>query len=131
MAAEQLSDLQLAFMAELWAAGEATAAEVQERLAANGRVLAPTTVSTVLRRLEVQGWVAHRERGRLFIYRPAVSRQEVTGSMLDRITGSLFGGDLPALVSQLLDGRQVHKRDLDAIRALIEQKEKETDGRSR
>jgi BlaI family penicillinase repressor len=129
MAAEQLSDLQLAFMGAMWAAGEATAAEVQERLAAQGRALAPTTVSTVLRRLEAQGWVTHRERGRLFIYRPAVSRQEVTGSMLDRITRSLFGGDLPAVVSQLLDGRQVRKRDLEAIRALIEQKEKE--GRSR
>jgi BlaI family transcriptional regulator, penicillinase repressor len=123
MAAEQLSDLQLAFMNTLWALEEATGAEVQERLAAEGRPLAPTTVSTVLRRLEAQGWVTHRERGRQFIYRPAVSRREATGNMLDRITRSLFGGDLPAVVSQLLDGRRVGKRDLEAIRALIEQKE--------
>jgi BlaI family transcriptional regulator, penicillinase repressor len=125
MAAEQLSDLQLAFMGALWEAGEGTAAEVQEALAAGGRVLAPTTVSTVLRRLEAQGWVTHRERGRQFIYRPTASRQEVTGGMLDRITRSLFGGDLPAVVSQLLDAGTVRRRDLEAIRVLIEQKEKE------
>jgi predicted transcriptional regulator len=125
MAAEQLSDLQLALMSALWDAGEGTAADVHEALGARGRVLAPTTVSTVLRRLEAQGWVTHRERGRQFIYRPTASRREVTGGMLDRITRSLFGGDLPAVVSQLLDAGTVRRRDLDAIRVLIEQKEKE------
>jgi|SRR3954452_11844170 BlaI family penicillinase repressor len=125
MAAEQLSDLQLAFMSVLWDAGEATAGEVQERLASAGRPLAPTTVSTVLRRLEGQGWIRHRERGRQHVYRTAVSRQEVTGGMLARITRSLFGGDVPAVVSQLLDASQVRKRDLEAIRALVAQKEKE------
>jgi predicted transcriptional regulator len=125
MAAEQLSDLQLAFMTALWDLGEGTGADVLERLAREGRTLAPTTVSTVLRRLEAQGWVRHRERGRQFIYRPTASRREVTGGMLDRITRSLFGGDLPAVVSQLLEAGNVRKRDLEAIRELIEQKEKE------
>ena len=84
-------------------------------------------MSTVLRRLESQGWVSHRERGRQFIYRAAVSRDEVTGGMLARITRSLFGGDVPAVVSQLLDAGNLRKRDLDAIRTLIDQKEREKD----
>jgi BlaI family transcriptional regulator, penicillinase repressor len=125
MAAEQLSDLQLAFMRVLWDLGEGTASDVLERLEADGRALAPTTVSTVLRRLEAQGWIRHRERGRQFVYRSAVSRQEVVGGMLARITRSLFGGDVRAVVSQLLDTGNVRKRDLDAIRALLAQKEKE------
>jgi predicted transcriptional regulator len=125
MAAEQLSDLQLAFMNVLWEAGEATAGEVQQRLAGDGRAFAPSTVSTVLRRLEGQGWIRHRERGRQFVYRPAVSRQEVTEGVLARITRSLFGGDVPAVVSQLLDTASVRKRDLETIRALLAQKEKE------
>ena len=127
MAAEQLSELQLAFMRALWEGGEGTATDVLERLVAAGRTLAPTTVSTVLRRLESQGWVSHRERGRQFIYRAAVSRDEVTGGMLARITRSLFGGDVPAVVSQLLDAGNLRKRDLDAIRTLIDQKEREKD----
>ena len=85
MAAEQLTDLQLEFMRVLWEAGEGTVADVQDRLQAGGRALAPTTVSTVLRRLESQGWVSHRERGRQFIYRAAVSRDDATGDMLDRL----------------------------------------------
>ena len=128
MAAEQLSDLQLAFMRALWEGGEGTVADVQARLEAEGRSLAPTTVSTVLRRLETQGWVTHRERGRQFIYRSAVSRDEATGGMLDRLRQSLFGGDVPAMVSQLLDGGNLRQRDLDAIRALIDQKEQAREG---
>ena len=82
-------------------------------------------MSTVLRRLETQGWVSHRERGRQFIYRAAVSRDHATGDMLDRLRNALFGGDMPAMVSQLLDAGKLRKRDLDALRALIDQKEQE------
>src|SRR5687767_13934221 len=112
MAAEQLSDLQLALMTALWDLGEASVGAVQVELERAGRVLAPTTVATVLRRLEAQGWVTHRQQGRQFVYRAASSSDEVTGGVLDRITRALFGGDPSALVSHLLDSGSLRKRDL-------------------
>jgi BlaI family transcriptional regulator, penicillinase repressor len=123
MASEQLSDLQLALMVALWELAEATVGGVQAHLERGGRPLAPTTVATLLRRLEAQGWVKHRQQGRQFLYRAASSRDEVTGGVLERVTRSLFGGDATALVSHLLDSGSLRKRDLGAIRALIEQKE--------
>lgn len=123
MASEQLSELQLALMTALWDLREGTVSAVQEQLEKAGRSLAPTTVATLLRRLEAQGWVKHRQNGRQFLYRAASSRNEVTGGMLSRLTQSLFGGDPTALVSHLLDSGSLGKRDLGAIRALIEEKE--------
>src|SRR5687768_11024079 len=123
MASEQLSDLQLALMTALWELGEGTVSAVQERLDRAGRQLAPTTVATLLRRLEGQGWVKHRQQGRQFLYRAASSRDEVTGGVLERVTRSLFGGDPTALVSHLLDSGSLRKSDLGAIVALIEEKE--------
>ena len=123
MAAEQLSDLQLALMTALWNLGEASVGAVQAELERAGRELAPTTVATVLRRLEAQGWVTHRQQGRQFLYKAASSRDEVTGGVLDRITRALFGGDTSALVSHLLDSGSLRKRDLGAIRALLAEKE--------
>lgn len=120
---EPLSDVQLGFMQALWELGEGAVSEVQARLEASGRKLATTTVATVLRRLEAKGWVAHREEGRGFVYRAAISRQQATGSLVDRLTGTFFGGDVPALVSHLLDSRGVSKRDLEQIKRLIEAKE--------
>jgi BlaI family penicillinase repressor len=122
---EALSDAQLAFMQALWDRGEATVAEVMEHLAQSGRKLAPTTVATVLRRLEAKGWVGHREEGRGFLYRALVSRQETSGRLIERLTGALFGGNVPALVSHLLDSRGVSKRDLEQIKRLIEAREQE------
>jgi BlaI family transcriptional regulator, penicillinase repressor len=120
---EPLSDVQLGFMQALWDLGEGSVSDVQGRLEASGRKLASTTVATVLRRLEAKGWVTHREEGRGFVYRAAVSRERATGSLIDRLTGAFFGGDVPALVSHLLDSRGVTKKEIAEIKRLIEVKE--------
>jgi predicted transcriptional regulator len=124
VAEEQLSELQLALVQALWELGEGGVSDVQAWLERRGRKLAPTTVATVLRRLEAQGWVAHREQGRAFIYRAARSRQRATGRMLARITDSLFGGDVPALVSHLLESTRIEKREIDEIRRLLADRER-------
>jgi BlaI family transcriptional regulator, penicillinase repressor len=120
---KQLSELQLAVVRALWELGEGGVSEVLAAVARNGRELAPTTVATVLRRLEKDGWVEHRERGRQFVYRARVSREQATGGVIDRITRAFFGGSIPALVSQLLESEQVTSEDLALMRALIARKE--------
>ena len=57
-----LGDLQHAIMAVLWERGEATAARVHEALREE-RGLAPTTIATMLRKMEDKGVVAHRAEG--------------------------------------------------------------------
>jgi BlaI family penicillinase repressor len=118
-----LSELQLAVVRALWGLGEGTVSDVLREVVQSGRELAPTTVATVLRRLEKDGWVEHRERGRQFVYRARVSREQATGGVLDRITRGFFGGSIPALVSQLLESDQVSSDDLALMQALIARKE--------
>jgi predicted transcriptional regulator len=124
VAQEKLSELQLAFVQTLWELGEASVAQVQEALDRQGRKLAPTTVATVLRRLEAQGWVAHREQGRTFIYKASVSHRRAAGRMLNSLTRTLFGGDLPAMVSHLLESHKVDRQEIEELRRLIAEKEK-------
>jgi predicted transcriptional regulator len=120
---KQLTELQLAVVQALWELGEGGVSEVLSEVARNGRQLAPTTVATLLRRLENDGWVEHRERGRQFVYRARVSREQATGGMLDRITRAFFGGSVPALVCQLLESDQVSSQDLALMRTLIAREE--------
>ena len=122
MTQKQLSDLQLAVVRALWSLGEGTVSEVLTEVARSGREPAPTTVATVLRRLEKDGWVEHGERGRQFVYRALVSREQATGGVLDRITRAFFGGSIPALVCQLLESEQVSPEDLAVMRALLARK---------
>lgn len=99
----QLSDLQLALMRILWDRREANSLEVHSELLAHARELAPTTVATMLSRLEKKGLLTHRVEGRQFIYRPLVSEHEVRRSMLARLTDYFFRGDVTALVSHLVE----------------------------
>lgn len=115
----QLSDVQLAFLRVLWDLGEGSVAAVQAGLRAVGRDLAPTTVSTVLSRLEKKGLVAHVTRGRQYVYRAVLSEQEVRQSMLARVTEHLFGGDVTALVSHLLGAEPLDEDELAEIQALL------------
>lgn len=113
----QLSDLQLDLLRILWDRGEASASEVHAALA--GRELAPTTVATMLARLEKRGVLTHRAVGRQFVYRPAVSEQQVRRSMLERLTETFFRGDVSALVSHLVAGRDVAPGDLERVKRLL------------
>lgn len=115
----QLSDVQLAFLRVLWDLGEGSVAAVQAGLRAAGRDLAPTTVSTVLSRLEKRGLVAHQAQGRQYLYRALLSEQEVRRSMVSRVTEHLFGGDVTALVSHLLGAEPLADDELAEIQALL------------
>lgn len=120
----ELSELQLAVMRVLWQKKKAAVAEVQEALAPE-RDLALTTVATVLTRLEKAGLVAHRASGRHYLYRPLVSEEEVRRSMVSVLAERLFEGDVAALVSHLVNAREIKPGDLARVRQLIEAKERE------
>jgi predicted transcriptional regulator len=119
-----LTPLQLAMMRVLWRRGETTVADVHADIQEE-RSLALTTVATILTRLEKAGLVAHRQDGRHYLYRALVSEEEVRRSMVSSLAEHLFRGDVAALVSHLLTGREIAPGDLARVRQLIEAKEKE------
>jgi len=120
-----LSDLQLSVMHVLWVAGEATVADVHDALHPQ-RGLAPTTIATILSRLEKRGLVEHRSEGRQFVYRTRVTEEEVQRSMVAELTDLLFAGNPAELVSHLLSERDLDPQDLARVKAMIEAREKAT-----
>jgi predicted transcriptional regulator len=121
----QLGDLQLAIMQVLWDLGEATVTDVHQALLAD-RGLAPTTIATMLKKMEEKGVVAHRAEGRKFIYEPSVSRDHVRRSMVAEITERLFAGDPVALVTHLISRHEIRPEELSELERMIaEAKSKE------
>ena len=125
---QQLSDLQLAILRVLWSREEASVAEVQEALKPE-RDLAPTTVATMLSRLEKRRVVTRRTEGRQFIYRPAVAEQDVRRSMVGALIERLFEGDPAALVSHLIDERELGAQDVNRLKRLVAARSKRKGGR--
>ncbi len=120
----RLGDLQLRIMRILWSGGPMSVAEVQERL--GGEPLAYTTVATMLRKMENRHLVTHREEGRKFIYRAAVSAEDVTRSMADDLVDRLFEGSLAETVSHLLETREVSPDELTRLEQLIRRRRDES-----
>jgi predicted transcriptional regulator len=114
----QLTDLQVAIMRVLWDRREATVSDIHEALLAD-RGLAPTTVATLLSRLEKRGIVKHRSASRQYVYYPAVSESEVRRSMVSDLAERLFDGDVAELVSHLLSEREMTAGDLEKVKDLI------------
>jgi predicted transcriptional regulator len=121
----QLASLQLAIMRILWKKESATVADVREELACKGRELAYTTVATMLAKMERKGQVGHRAGAKAFVYHPLLRQENVSRSMVTDLADRLFGGDVPLMVSHLLDGCELSSDELVRLKALIRKKEQE------
>jgi predicted transcriptional regulator len=119
----RLGDLQVAILRVLWDEGEATVARVTEALA--GKRRAPTTIATMLSKMERRALVSHRVDGRQFVYRATISEQAVTHTMVADLTQRLFEGDVSALVGHLLRSEEIDREELVRLRAMIVQRERE------
>jgi predicted transcriptional regulator len=71
-----LGELEARIMRVMWPIGVATVREVLDALSASGRPLAYTTVMTVMCRLARKGILSRERRGKMHVYKPAVTRDE-------------------------------------------------------
>ena len=122
-----VTGLQLEVLRVLWRASSATVNEVHAALSAS-RDLAPTTVATLLKRLEKRGLVSHEKDGRQFRYRAVVQEEQVARRAVDEVAETVFSGDVTAFAAQLLQRKDVNEDDLKAIRDMLRQRERELKG---
>lgn len=115
---ERLGDLQLRILQLLWQHKELTASRVHAELNAE-RSLAPTTVATMLAKMEARGLLTHREEGRAFVYRPLVDAESVTRGLGDHFVERLFGGSVSGAVMNLLRSREISREELGELEKLI------------
>lgn len=118
-----LSDLQLAIMRALWQKPNSTTTEVVEAVRAS-RPLAHTTIATLLTRLEKRGLVEVKRDGRQLCYRALLSESQVKKSMVSDLVSSLFMGNPSALLSHLVKEQEIDETELEAIRSMLEKKNK-------
>jgi BlaI family penicillinase repressor len=90
-----------------------------------------TTVQTIMNTLERKRLLKRRKVGLVNFYRPTRTRSQMVRAEMDRLIQRVFGGSLPALVSTLFSRRDLDRRELEQIRQLLEQRERELDSDDR
>jgi predicted transcriptional regulator len=122
MGKHTLGELQHAIMRLLWARDEATVAEVHGALL-DERGLAPTTIATMLRKMEDKGVVNHRVEDRHFVYQATITEDEVRSTMVGELLDRLFAGDPAALVSHLVADHDLDEEEIERLRTLLQSAE--------
>ncbi len=122
---QPLTELELEIMRAVWSTPESSVEEIRAALENAGRPLALPSIRTMLGILLGKGYVARRPFGRAHRYRAKVSQAEARKGILQDILQRAFEGSALSMVAALLDTRMVSKRDVDEVKQLIREHEKE------
>lgn len=109
---KELTKAEEQVMQAIWKIGKGFANEIVAAVEAD---VAYNTVLTVVRILEQKGFVGHETFNRSNRYYPLVRREEYMQQMLGRMTRNYFGSSARALVSFLVDHKEVSLSDLESL----------------
>jgi predicted transcriptional regulator len=102
----------------LWRRGESAVTDLVAALP-EGEPLAYNSVLTTIRILEQKGYVAHRQEGRAFVYRPCVAEDEASRTEVRNVLGRFFGNSREQLVLSLLGDEEISAEELERLKDAI------------
>lgn len=120
----KLTERELSIMHVFWEMGESTIADVHERLNERGDDLAYTSVATMVRILEEKDALEKTKSKRPFLYRALYEFKDVSKTIVDDLVERVFGGSRRKLLVQLAEDEKLSKKEMAAIKKLLEEKGK-------
>jgi len=102
----------------LWELSQGTVEEVISHPSLAPRPNYKTT-QTILRIMEEKGLVRHVNRGRVFVFEPCVTRDQVGRLSVQTLLDQNFGGSPAKLLVNLLEAAPVKEPELEELEALI------------
>ena len=76
----------------------------------------PRTIQTLIKRLATKNIITYEKQGRVFVYTPLLKEEDYI---------KFFNGNLSSMVSTFLDHRNLSKAEIDELKSLLEQENKE------
>lgn len=115
-----LGETEMEVLHHVWDLGEASVADVHERIL-DDRDVAYTTVMTVMKKLAEKGYLTYHKEGRSYVYEPAKPANEVQHTLLQRLMNKVFHGSPSALVQTLVRREDMSDDERSRIRSIIEE----------
>jgi BlaI family transcriptional regulator, penicillinase repressor len=117
-----LTQRELDIMSVLWERGEATVTEVRDQVDPG---LAYTSVSSMIRMLEMKGYVSHRRgEGKTHVYFPVIDAETAGESALGRVLNKIYGGSPIKLLAHLMEQKRPSEKELARMRDLLKSSKK-------
>ena len=109
-----LGALEHLVMAFIWSHGPASAEQVREALASQ-HLMKESTARTILRRLEVKGYLTHRVEGRTYVYAGAERPQSVAARAVRQIIEKFCGGSVEQLLVGMVNSDLIEVGELNRL----------------
>ena len=77
------------------------------------------TTQTLLRIMEKKGFITHEAQGRVFVFRPLVSRKTIDHLSVQALVSRNFHGSAAGLLMNLMEASRIKKTELDKLEAYI------------
>ena len=108
--AKGLGPLELEVLDVIWEMEQATSREIFEKMRERKR-LGQSTVLTVLRRLSDRGILRRQAGGDVYVYSPAMEREELGGRLIDDVVNRIYGGAVDPVISYLMLRREAQSAE--------------------
>lgn len=117
-----LTPQELEIMKIVWESPTVTVRDVYEVLRQR-RVVAYTTVMTLMQILEKKGHLRKSKAGRQHVYRAVRPRRQTVSIMLRDFVDRVFNGSAKPLLVHLVEDGRLSKADIDDLRKLLKDAE--------
>lgn len=118
---KQLTKAEEEIMQILWDLKEANVAAVIEQMSEPKP--AYNTVSTIVRILETKEFLAHRKKGKGYIYYPLIAKDTYSDQSMNKLINNYFDGSFKSMVSFFMKKNQMDTKELEAILKEINKKD--------
>lgn len=123
---EHPTELELEILKVLWDDSPLPVREVRAQLEVkSGRVLAHSSVITMLNIMHRKGFLKRKKEGKSFLFAPKLKKAAVTGGIMGDLLSRVFDGSTSDLVLNLLETADLDAEELAELRKLITRKAKE------
>jgi BlaI family transcriptional regulator, penicillinase repressor len=89
------------------------------------------TTQTLLRIMEKKSFIGHEARGRVFVFRPLVSRKTIDHLSVQALVSRNFHGSAAGLLMNLMEAGPIKTTELDDLEAYIREYRKKQERGSR
>lgn len=116
---------ELEILQVLWQHGPSTVRFVNDTLNEQKRSVQYTSTLKLMQIMVEKGILKRDESNMKHIYSPATDEQKTKNFLLDRFVESMYNGSASNLVLQLLGNKKTSKKELQAIKDLLNKLDKE------
>ncbi len=116
------TDAELEILKVLWRRGPSTVREVFETLG-ESKTTGYTTVLKLMQIMAEKGLVSRNEEQRAHVYEARVAREETQAQLLGDLLDRAFEGSATNLVMQVLSSKRASAKELEQIRAVLDELE--------